>query len=48
MITGHVCIATSLDGFIARPDGSIGWLLERDDGTEIITMTISSARWIAP
>ncbi|WP_414898220.1 dihydrofolate reductase family protein [Rhodovulum sp. YEN HP10] len=30
MITGHVFIATSLDGFIARDDGDIGWLLERD------------------
>lgn len=30
MITGHVFIATSLDGFIARRDGDIGWLLERD------------------
>lgn len=34
MITGHVFIATSLDGFIAREDGDIGWLLERDDPTE--------------
>jgi dihydrofolate reductase len=34
MITGHVFIATSLDGFIARPDGDIGWLLQRDDPTE--------------
>lgn len=34
MITGHVFIATSLDGFIARQDGDIGWLLERDDPTE--------------
>jgi len=34
MITGHVFIATSLDGFIARPDGDIGWLLERDDPAE--------------
>lgn len=30
MITGHVFIATSLDGFIARADGDIGWLLARD------------------
>lgn len=34
MITGHVFIATSLDGFIARPDGDIGWLLARDDPSE--------------
>lgn len=34
MITGHVFIATSLDGFIARPDGDIAWLLERDDPAE--------------
>ncbi|MBV8272359.1 MAG: dihydrofolate reductase [Cupriavidus sp.] len=34
MITGHVFIATSLDGFIARRDGDIGWLLERDDPAE--------------
>ncbi len=34
MITGHVFIATSLDGFIAREDGDIGWLIERDDPAE--------------
>lgn len=34
MITGHVFIATSLDGFIARNDGDIAWLLERDDPDE--------------
>ena len=34
MITGHVFIATSLDGFIAREGGDIGWLLERDDPDE--------------
>jgi dihydrofolate reductase len=34
MITGHVFIATSLDGYIARPDGDIAWLLARDDRQE--------------
>jgi dihydrofolate reductase len=34
MITGHGFIATSLDGFIARPDGDIGWLLSRTDPAE--------------
>jgi dihydrofolate reductase len=33
-MTGHVFIATSLDGYIARPDGDIGWLLARDDPQE--------------
>lgn len=34
MISGHVFIATSVDGFIARNDGTIEWLLERDDPSE--------------
>lgn len=34
MITGHVFIATSLDGFIARDDGGIEWLLEYDASGE--------------
>ena len=34
MTTAHVFIATSLDGFIARPNGDIDWLLQRDDPAE--------------
>lgn len=34
MTSAHVFIATSLDGFIARPDGDIDWLLQRDDPAE--------------
>ncbi|MCW8277437.1 dihydrofolate reductase [Pseudomonas sp. PCH199] len=34
MATAHVFIATSLDGYIARLDGDIDWLLQRDDQTE--------------
>lgn len=34
MITTHVFIAISLDGFIAREDGDIKWLLQRDDPNE--------------
>lgn len=34
MISGHVFIATSLDGFIARKDGDIEWLMNRSEQTE--------------
>jgi dihydrofolate reductase len=34
MISGHVFIATSLDGFIAREDGDIEWLLRHDKPDE--------------
>ena len=34
MPSGHVFIATSLDGYISRPDGSIDWLLAHDAGDE--------------
>lgn len=28
---GHVFIATSVDGFIAKPDGDLAWLIERGE-----------------
>lgn len=34
MTTGHVFIATSLDGFIARQDGDIAWLSSASTGNE--------------
>lgn len=34
MITGHVFIAASLDGFIARKDGGIEWLMKYAAGDE--------------
>lgn len=34
MSTAHVFIGTSLDGFIAKPDGDIAWLLERSELAE--------------
>jgi dihydrofolate reductase len=34
MTTGHVFIACSLDGFIARPDGDLDWLMQVDTDGE--------------
>jgi dihydrofolate reductase len=31
--TGHVFIATSVDGYIARPDGQLDWLIDRPGPT---------------
>lgn len=33
MIAGHVFIATSLDGFIARADNSLDWLMKQEAGS---------------
>ncbi len=34
MTTGHVFIATSLDGFVARKDHKIDWLMKQETGQE--------------
>lgn len=57
MPTVHVFSATSLDGFIARPDGDIDWLLQRDAPFEyhgysafiaekdVVVMDLLNNRW---
>ena len=45
MTTGHVFIATSLDGFIARPDGDVDWLMKyvvegEDNGYEAMMASV--------
>ena len=45
MTTGHVFIATSLDGFIARPDGDVDWLMNyvvegEDNGYEAMMASV--------
>jgi dihydrofolate reductase len=34
MVEGHVFIAASLDGFIARSDGALGWLTKQPTNGE--------------
>ena len=34
MTTGHVFMATSLDGFVARKDHSLDWLMKQDSSPE--------------
>ena len=48
MVSTHVFIAVSLDGYIARQDGDIDWLLQRDDPTEEhgYTAFIADKEWI--
>ena len=41
--TGRVFIGASLDGFIARPDGDIGWLTDPAPGPQHSSITSSKA-----
>jgi dihydrofolate reductase len=40
--TGRVFIGASLDGFIARPDGDIGWLTDPTPGPDHASITSST------
>lgn len=44
LTSGHVFIATSLDGFAARPDHGLDWLTDRDTGGDDLGYEIFVAR----
>ena len=40
MITGHVFIATSFDGFVARRSGELNWLMKQEKKSKIMATTL--------